>query len=99
MIYSDAMPVQGCANGMCGSTPIYGDAVALPAAAAAVSSDSEGSGSRVDPVVPTDTEGALEAVEDVERRDVTQPSVSDEEDDPIVDPGAFIPRATNTMGS
>lgn len=96
MIYSDGMPASGCANGMCGSTPIYGNAVALPAAAAAVS---EGSGSRVDPVVPTDTQGALEAVEEAERRDITQPSVSDGEDDPIVDPGAFIRRPTNTMGS
>ena len=80
----------------------------LPGAAAAtaisVDSDdsdaSEGSGSRVDPVVPDSTEGALQGVqEEVERRDVTQPSVSDEENDPIVDPGAFVPRATNTFGS
>ena len=99
VIYSDAMPVNGCANGLCGSTPIYGEAVALPAAAAAVSDDSEGSGSRVDPVVPAATEGTLQDVEEIERRDVTQPSVSDEENDPIVDPGAFITRPTNTFGS
>ena len=107
MIYSDAVPVEGCANGVCGSTPIYGDVV-LPSAAAAtaisVDSDdsdaSEGSGSRVDPVVPDSTQGTLQGVqEEVERRDVTQPSVSDEENDPIVDPGAFVPRATNTFGS
>ena len=107
VIYSDAVPVGGCANGACGSTPIYGEGVILPGAAAAtaisVDSDdsdaSEGSGSRVDPVVPDSTEGALQGVqEEVERRDVTQPSVSDEENDPIVDPGAFVPRATNTIG-
>jgi len=107
VIYSDAVPVGGCANGTCGSTPIYGEGVILPGAAAAtaisVDSDdsnaSEGSGSRVDPVVPDSTDGTLQGVqEEVERRDVTQPSVSDEENDPIVDPGAFVPRATNTIG-
>lgn len=98
VIYSDAMPANACANGMCGSTPTYGEAVALPAAAAVL----DGSESQVDPVVPTDTEGSLQAVEEIEetdRRDITQPSVSDDEDDPIVDPGAFIPRPTNTLGS
>lgn len=99
------MPVGGCANGTCGSTPIYGEGVILPGAAAATaisvdSNASEGSGSRVDPVVPDSTDGTLQGVqEEVERRDVTQPSVSDEENDPIVDPGAFVPRATNTIGS
>ncbi len=99
VIYSDAMPASGCANGACGSTPIYGQPIALPAAAAATS---EGSGTRVDPVAPPATEGTLQSVEEVEdtdRRDVTQPSISDGEDDPIVDPGAFAPRSTNTMGS
>ena len=96
VIYSDAVPVSGCADGSCGSTPIYGSAVALPAAAAATS---EGSGSRVDPVPPPTTERTIQETEEVERRDVTQPSISDDEDDPIVDPGAFVPRSTNTMGS
>ena len=75
----------------------------LPGAAAAtaisVDSDdtesSEGSGTRVDTAVPGESEGVIE---EAERRDVTQPSVSDEENDPIVDPGAFVPRATNTIG-
>ncbi len=97
VIYSDAMPTSGCASGACGgATPVYGDGVALPAAV------SEGSGSRVEPVAPAMTEGTLQGVEEVEeteRRDITQPSVSDEEDDPIVDPGAFVPRPTNTLGS
>ena len=95
MIYSDAVPTEGCANGVCGSTPVYGEAVALPAAAAA----SEGSGSRVDPVVPATTEGTLQDVESIESGNATQPSISDEENDPIVDPGAFISRPTTTMGS
>ncbi len=87
-----------CASGACGSTPVYGEAVALPAAAATVS----GSEASVDEVAPPTTEGTLQAVEEVEdteRRNVTQPSASDAEDDPIVDPGAFAPRPTNTLGS
>ena len=89
MIYSDAMPVSGCANGSCGSTPTYGAATALPAAAA-----SGGSGSRVEPAVPTAPEGTLQ---ETERRDITQPNVIDVDADPVVDPGAFVPRVKNAM--
>ena len=96
MIYSDGVPVEGCADGSCGSTPVYGESVPLPAAAA----PSSGSGSRtVAPVVPSATGSSIQETAPTERRDITQPSVSDGEDDPVVDPGAFIPRPTNVLGS
>ena len=97
VIYSDAMPVSGCANGSCGSTPTYGAATALPAAAASGGSGSRasgGSGSRVEPAVPTAPEGTLQ---ETERRDITQPNVIDVDADPVVDPGAFVPRVKNAM--
>ncbi len=100
VIYSDAMPVSGCANGMCGSTPVYGEGVALPAAAATIDSGSN-IAAPVDPDASA-TEGVIEATEaesSIERRNVTQPSVSDEENDPVVDPGAFLPRRSNAIGS
>ena len=101
VIYSDAMPVSGCANGMCGSTPVYGEGVALPAAAAATIDSGSNIAAPVDPNASA-TEGVIEATEEessIERRNVTQPSVSDEEDDPVVDPGAFLPRRSNAIGS
>ena len=95
----------GCANGMCGSTPAYDGSVALPAAAGATTAIATGS-SEASPVEPIsdETEGVIvddngDVEADVERRDVTQPSISDEEDNPLVDPGAFIPRATEAFGS
>jgi hypothetical protein len=96
VIYSDAMPVSDCANGMCGSSPIYGAAVALPAATAAVSGDSA---TEVAPVVPATSEGSLEVMGDTEQGDITEPSVGTKESDPVVDPGAFIPRTTGGIGS
>ena len=96
------VPMGGCANGMCGSTPAYDGSVALPAAAATTAI---ATGDEAVPFEPSsdETEGVIVDdngdVEPVERRDITQPSISDEEDNPLVDPGAFIQRGSNAFGS